>query len=174
MTYPPESHNHGLFSVCQARLQDIESLVALRGLLLDEGNSNYSSRSTEDKKLWRTHYREWLKNTLDRKNETLIAVAMNELQKPIGCAIGIIDQRAPCPGAYNGKSGWVQTVVVDPIWRNQGVGSAVVEFIHNWFRHNGITKWVLQTTPEAEILYQRLGYRDTEEKTLYCIEVGTA
>ncbi|WP_176243719.1 GNAT family N-acetyltransferase [Halomonas sp. CSM-2] len=174
MTYLPKSHNHVLFNVCHARLKDIDALIQLRGHLLDDGRSNYASHSPEEKKLWRTHYRAWLENILECKDQTLVAVAINELEKPIGCAIGIIDQRAPCPGAYNGMTGWIQTVVVDPIFRNLGVATALVEFIHNWFRHNGITKWVLQTTPDAEILYQRLGYRDTEEKTLYYIEVDKA
>lgn len=170
MLFQPDADLPQTYRVRVARLQDIEALIELRSILLDDGIGIYASGSPEESTLWKRHYRTWLESTLESSDQARVAVAVNEIGNIVGCAIGIIDQRAPAPGAYNGLSGWIQTVVVDPINRKQGVGAAIIQYLHEWFRNQGLSKWVLQTTPHAEMLYQRLGYRDTGERTLYRLE----
>lgn len=70
-------------------------------------------------------------------------------------------------GILNGRSGWVQTVVVDPNWRGQGVGEKVMNYLLSWFQEQEVGKIVLQTTAVAKTLYGKLGFEETGEDLLY-------
>ena len=84
----------------------------------------------------------------------------------LGCATAIIDQRAPAPGCLNGLSGWVQSVVVEPQWRNQGIARMLMQQLLRWFTNRGVGSVVLQSTEAAGTLYQALGFEISDERLL--------
>jgi GNAT superfamily N-acetyltransferase len=154
-------------SVATASVDDIEKLVRLRKLLLSQGNGHYVSTSPEDDNRWQTHYAEWLAKHIEAGTEYIrIAVAKNPDDEITGCAIGIIDDRAPVPGCLNGRLGWVQTVIVEPSARHQGIALQMMRFLLHWFNAQAVGKVALQTTPVARQLYRRLGFRTSGEDLL--------
>lgn len=167
MLFQFDSSKCSSFTIRSAKYEDIEPLIKLRSIILDDGSGIYVSNSKVESDLWKKEYREWLKNKIGLCCLTKVVVAVNGYHEVVGCAIGIIDHRAPIPGALNGLIGWIQTVVVDPLWRNNGLASSIVDFLHKWFRDENVSRCVLQTTSNAESLYLGLGYKYVGEKTLY-------
>jgi GNAT superfamily N-acetyltransferase len=64
-------------------------------------------------------------------------------------------------GAVELYSMWVQ-----PAWRGRGVGDLLITEVLDWARerhHPRVDLWVVDANPTAERLYQRHGFRLTEE-----------
>lgn len=152
----------------KAKESDIERLIELRKHLLSGGEGHYAAQSPEEEAAWQNSYREWLRKNIRDNPDVLIAVAaLGERDEIVACAIGIIDERAPMKGILNGRSGWIQSVVVDFQWRRQGVAEQVMEYVLAWFRKREVGKIVLQTTAAAKPLYEKLGFEATGEDLLY-------
>lgn len=150
-----------------AEYQDIDGLIGLRGLLLSGGAAHYSSISAEEDDIWKAYYRKWLINQFyNRKSNIQISVIRDENNNVIGCATGIIDERAPVIGALDGLQGWVQSVVVAPEWRGQGLAILLMKSLFLWFESQGIGKIALQTTPIANAMYIKMGFDRTGEDLL--------
>jgi GNAT superfamily N-acetyltransferase len=155
------------FTVRPATQADLASLVQLRAYLLDGTNASYSSKTPEDAARWRAAYRIWLSSRLNENDCVQILVAEHkESAQVLGCAIAIIDQRAPAPGCLNGLSGWVQSVVVDPQWRGRGIAKQLMQHLLRWFANRGVGCVVLQSTAAADKLYQTLGFTVSDERLL--------
>lgn len=147
---------------------DIERLIELRKHLLSGGEGHYAAQSPEEENAWQTSYRSWLyENLRDNPRVLVAAAAVEEESDIVACAIGIVDERAPMKGILNGRSGWIQTVVVEPQRRRQGIAEQVMEYVLEWFREQDVGKIVLQTTPDAKRLYRKLGFEETGEDLLY-------
>ncbi|HBO0349223.1 GNAT family N-acetyltransferase [Pseudomonas aeruginosa] len=147
-----------------ATLTDLTSLVELRAHLLDGTSASYSSKTPEESAQWRAAYRSWLSNRLnDSDCVQILAAEHKESGQVLGCATAIIDQRAPAPGCLNGLSGWVQSVVVEPQWRNHGIARQLMQHLLRWFANRGVGSVVLQSTEAAGSLYQALGFTASDE-----------
>ncbi|MBJ6362616.1 GNAT family N-acetyltransferase [Paenibacillus sp. GCM10012307] len=152
----------------RAEEKDIERLIELRKHLLSGGDGHYAAQSPEEELAWQDSYRRWLHKNLRDNPTVLIAAASSDAADGIvACAIGVIDERAPMKGILNGRSGWIQTVVVDPKWRRQGIAEQVMDYLLSWFREQEVGKIVLQTTIVAKSLYGKLGFEETGEDLLY-------
>ena len=57
---------------------------------------------------------------------------------------------------------WVASVYVDTEWRNQGIGSKLMNHVENQAKTNGIKNAYL-FTPNKQKMYSRLGWRRIEE-----------
>ena len=152
--------------VRKAEPEDVASLVELRRYLLDEGSGHYVAHSDGDRRAWRASYRKWLEAHIGQSPSVRVAVAARRAGKILGCGVGIIDQRAPMAGCLNGRVGWLQTIVVEPAYRGDGVGKAVVEHLLGWLATNEVGKVALQTTPVAARLYDKLGFVNSGEELL--------
>jgi GNAT superfamily N-acetyltransferase len=78
-------------------------------------------------------------------------------------AIGLVGAWLPetRQGAVELYSMWVQ-----PLWRGRGVGDLLVTEVLDWARenhHKRIDLWVVEGNSAAETLYQRHGFRATDE-----------
>jgi GNAT superfamily N-acetyltransferase len=156
-----------LFTVRPATAADLASLVELRAHLLDGSAAIYSSKTPEDSVRWRAAYRAWLSNRLSESDcVQILAAEHKESGQVLGCATAIIDQRAPAPGCLNGLSGWVQSVVVEPQWRNQGIARMLMQQLLRWFANRGVGSVALQSTEVAGSLYQTLGFEISDERLL--------
>jgi GNAT superfamily N-acetyltransferase len=156
-----------LYIVRSATVTDLASLVELRAHLLDGTSASYSSKTPEDALRWRAAYRTWLSSHLNESDfAQILAAEHKQSGQVLGCATAIIDQRAPAPGCLNGLSGWVQSVVVEPQWRNLGIARQLMQHVLRWFANRGVTSVVLQSTEAADSLYQNLGFIKSEERLL--------
>ncbi|UVH51833.1 GNAT family N-acetyltransferase [Pseudomonas sp. CBSPBW29] len=141
-----------------ATSSDIEVLVALRTHLLDGASeASYASRTSEERLRWKAAYRDWLEPVLASGERARIVVADRD-GEAVACATGLIDSRPPAPDCLNGWCGWIQSVVVSPPCRRQGMAERLMRELLQWFAAHGVTKVLLETTPAAEALYRKLGF----------------
>ena len=159
--------DQSFLTVRPATLADLTSLVELRAHLLDGTSASYSSKTPEESAQWRAAYRSWLNNRLNESDcVQILAAEHRESGQMLGCATAIIDQRAPTPGCLNGLSGWVQSVVVEPQWRNRGIARQLMQHLLRWFANRGVGTVVLQSTEAAGRLYQALDFAASDERLL--------
>lgn len=157
-----------LFIVRSATAADMASLVELRAYLLDGTDASYSSKTPEDSTRWRAAYRSWLSGHLNESDCVHVVAAEHKLSgQVIGCATAIIDQRAPAPHCLNGLSGWVQSVVVEPQWRNLGIARQMMQHLLRWFANRGVSSVTLQSTKTADSLYRDLGFVRSDESLMF-------
>ncbi|WP_316426031.1 GNAT family N-acetyltransferase [Klebsiella oxytoca] len=143
---------------------DIDILISLRAYLLDGTEGvGYSSRNAEESHRWKAAYRLWLSQVLETDDRTQIIVAEND-GEVVGCATGIIDRRAPAPDCMSGWCGYVQSMVVLPLWRRMGIAERLMHELLQWFFMMKVTKVVLESTQVAEALYQKLGFSPHSER----------
>ncbi|MCX4963679.1 GNAT family N-acetyltransferase [Streptomyces sp. NBC_00654] len=157
-----------------AGMGDIEELVRLRGYLLSSGSGAYVARTPEEDALWKRAYRAWLRRVLasdgdgdgDAGGGAVQVSVIGAAPALLACAVAVVDQRAPTAHCPSGRSGWVQTVVVDPAARRGGLGGLVMDHALGWLRGAGAEEVVLQTTDAGSPLYRKLGFRPSGEELL--------
>lgn len=148
--------------VRQATSEHFDAVIELRALLLEDSEASYACAFAEERKLWRDAYSAWLREVLSISQTTHLLVAVSDGQV-VGCVTGFVDLRAPGPDCLNGLCGWVQSLVVSPAFRSCGLSRALMQSLMGWFEGRQVGKVVLQSTPAAEPLYERLGYRRSSE-----------
>ncbi|GAB3211454.1 hypothetical protein GCM10027294_33850 [Marinactinospora endophytica] len=150
-----------------ATADDIDELVRLRAYLLSTGEGPYTARTPEDEEVWRQAYRKWLEPVTAGSVPTVRVSVIGSPGSLLACAIAVVDHRAPTARCPSGRVGWVQTVVVDPSARRQGLGRRVMDDALCWLREAGAESVVLQTTRDGAPLYRSLGFAPTGEDLLY-------
>ncbi|UDM48807.1 GNAT family N-acetyltransferase [Cupriavidus sp. MP-37] len=154
------------WTIRTAALPDIDALVSLRAHLLDGASAeSYASRTPEESRRWKAAYRQWLIQVLVGDERTRVVVG-EQGGEVLACATGLIDLRPPAPDCLNGWCGWVQSVVVAPVCRRQGIAERLMRELMQWFAGRGVAKVLLETTPAAQALYRRLGFVLSQEDLL--------
>jgi len=158
------------FEIKEATVSDIDSLILLRGELLDNTDEVYSCNDDNDKKAWKLAYRSWIEEKLGHDNRIVILIAKDVSDGSIiGCITGIIDFRAPSIDCINGLSGWVQSMVVRKINRKQGIATYLFKYLLTWFNANQVKKISLQSTASTEFFYKKLEFKLYRENSYYLI-----
>ncbi|WP_185913380.1 GNAT family N-acetyltransferase [Bartonella massiliensis] len=156
------------FYIKAAEPAHIERLVELRSLLLDVGQGLYVSQSAEEAKIWKDSYRHWLQQYFHSRGSLKnLVVALGCGSAVIGCVTAIIDDRPPSIGCLNGKTGWIQSVVVEPSWRKKGVAFKMLQAQLAWLAAAGVQSVFLSSTISAQDFYKKSGWSDTGEPLLY-------
>jgi ribosomal protein S18 acetylase RimI-like enzyme len=66
---------------------------------------------------------------------------------------------------HDGHRGWVYYVAVDPDWRGQGLGRAIMTAAEDWLRQAGIAKLQLlvrRDNAKASAFYETIGYDEAQ------------
>ena len=66
---------------------------------------------------------------------------------------------------HDGHRGWVYYVAVDPDWRGQGLGRAIMAAAEDWLRQAGIAKLQLlvrRDNAKASAFYETIGYDEAQ------------
>ena len=154
-------------NIRKASLSDIPALIDLRQVLLDHGIGHYTSKSPNESLQWKQAYKQWLLQHIKMNDDINILVGTIDVEQTIvACVIGIVDTRAPMIGCLNGKTGWIQTMVVAKNVQKKGIGGQIMHELLNWFIECGVDKIFLQTTEIAKPLYRRMGFNSIDEETL--------
>ncbi|MGO1312318.1 MAG: GNAT family N-acetyltransferase, partial [Brevibacterium aurantiacum] len=133
-----------------AQADDIPALITLRAYLLDHGDATYAATDEYARLAWREAYRQWLLPRIGQADVlTLVAEASGPEPSLVGMVTGIIDQRPPGPDCLTGRTGWVQSLVVETSRRREGISSALMHELMAWFTSQEASKVVLHATAEA-------------------------
>lgn len=71
------------------------------------------------------------------------------------------------PGDPSGKRALVLNVYTEPEFRRQGIGRNLMETVIEWCRGQGLCSVSLHASDSGRALYEKLGFRQTNEMRLY-------
>jgi ribosomal protein S18 acetylase RimI-like enzyme len=93
--------------------------------------------------------------------------------QPVGCGALLVQRRPPSPRNLGGREGHILNVYTEPEWRGRGIATAITETMLAQIQAEGITMASLHASPEGRPIYERLGFRDTNEMRLPLPGVGS-
>jgi ribosomal protein S18 acetylase RimI-like enzyme len=138
---------------------DIEEILRLRGVMFD------AIGIRDEKDEWIHASRAILESGLA---EGSILGAVVERGREAGlCAGGLLHVHAMLgsPRFPRGAFGYIGSIAVDPPWRRQGLGEAIVTFLVSEARELGLERVELHATPDGERIYRRLGFGERDGGT---------
>jgi len=68
--------------------------------------------------------------------------------------------------------GNILNVYTEPEFRRQGIARRLMEIVLNWCRANGVPTVILHASDDGRALYEKLGFRSTNEMRLLLDENG--
>ena len=76
---------------------------------------------------------------------------------------------APWPGSplnFSPRRAWILNIYVEPGYRRQGLARTMAEALVSWCRENGFQSVALHASEYGRSLYEKLGFRPTNEMRL--------
>ncbi|MBV9038022.1 MAG: GNAT family N-acetyltransferase [Acidobacteriaceae bacterium] len=76
---------------------------------------------------------------------------------------------APWPGSplnFSPRRAWILNIYVEPEYRRQGLARTMAEALVSWCRENGFQSVALHASEYGRSLYEKLGFRPTNEMRL--------
>ena len=104
-------------------------------------------------------YEAVLRDVADRSRSAEVAVAV--VDGAIAGTVTYVGGLGPYAESDDPEASWIRMLAVDPAFRGQGVGAALVEWCVARARESGRARLVLHTTDpmrDAQRLYARLGF----------------
>ena len=86
--------------------------------------------------------------------------------KIISCAGGFIKSEMPYSFRKIPFYGYITDVYTIPTYRNNGYASALVQQVIDWLQSNGIKDIRLISTLQSRKIYEKIGFRATDEMVL--------
>ncbi|AQS69792.1 GNAT family N-acetyltransferase [Streptomyces pactum] len=138
---------------------DAAEVLRLRQVMID-------SVSPASPTGWQAASLPTLRARLDRPDGEFAAFVVDHPDRPGALAAlvaGTLEYRIGGPGKPpDGLIGYVFSVATDPDARRRGYARACVDELLEWFRERGARQVMLTASPDAEPLYESLGFtRDT-------------
>ncbi|MBD2613519.1 GNAT family N-acetyltransferase [Nostoc punctiforme FACHB-252] len=148
-----------MFNLRQANLQDLETLIQLRLELLREvGNIKTDCDTTKLAQAIRKYLGEKIPS-----GEFLAWVA--EVDSQIVATSGLVFfQRPPSNGNLSGIEAYVMNVYTIPMWRGQGIATAVLKEIITFVKTTEAKRLCLYATEDGKRLYEKLGLISTTKE----------
>jgi ribosomal protein S18 acetylase RimI-like enzyme len=88
-------------------------------------------------------------------------------------SVASINSPAPPPAGvaeYDGGFGWIAMMLVEPAYRGRGLGTGLTRWAMAYLTSRGVKAIRLDSTAEAERLYEALGFRAVGRRFLYHLE----
>jgi GNAT superfamily N-acetyltransferase len=137
----------------QARWQDAPALARMRWDFTAEDDYIHPAATHED-------YEGCFEGFLDyalRSGRWAIWVAEENGQLVSHIFMQVIE-KVPRPGREERQFGWVTNVYTIPEYRNQGVGSQLMEHVVEWSKDRNLELMVVWPTQRSVPYYQRAGF----------------
>ena len=93
-----------------------------------------------------------------------VMVAQSTDGEDSGEVIAMVSAQLVISTAQGSPSAWIEDMVVDQVWRSQGLGRQLLAAILDWARQHGATRAQLlvdMDNPSALAYYDHLGWRST-------------
>lgn len=85
----------------------------------------------------------------------------------IACGVAWTYPLLPAFWLPNGQMGYLQWFYTDRKWRRRGIASAVLDHCVAWLIEKGCTHIHLHSSPSAETVYLKSGFKDTAFKNMW-------
>ncbi|MDZ7954398.1 GNAT family N-acetyltransferase [Nostoc sp. DedQUE09] len=148
-----------MFNLRQANLQDLEALIQLRLELLREVGEIKGDSDT-------ANLAEATQKYLGEKmpsGEFLAWVA--EVDNQIVASSGLVFfQRPPYNGNLSGLEAYIMNVYTIPMWRGQGIATALLKEIISFMRATEAKRLWLHATEDGKRVYEKLGFVSTSKE----------
>lgn len=142
--------------VRRATAEDARELLRLRQVMIDSMRG--ADRSTD----WHAESLPTVRRRLADPDGNFAAFVVDRPERPGALAAlvaGTVDYRIGRAGNPHGAVGHVFSVATDPDARRRGYARACVDALLAWFRERGAGHVHLTASPEAEQLYESMGFR---------------
>ena len=137
----------------KAALEDIELLMEWRMEVLHEVFSIPSSKNTDELE---QENRAYYQRALAQEEHIACFACMED--KIIGCGGICFYREMPSPDNPTGKCAYLMNIYINPQFRKQGVGEAIVKWLVEQATKRGISKIYLETSEAGKRLYTKLGF----------------
>jgi ribosomal protein S18 acetylase RimI-like enzyme len=148
-----------MFNLRQANLQDLEALIQLRLEFLREAGEIKGDSDTGN-------LAEATRKYLGEKmplGEFLAWVA--EVDSQIVATSGLVFfQRPPYNGNLPGLEAYIMNVYTIPMWRRQGIATALLNEIISFMRATEAKRIWLHATEDGKRIYKKLGFVSTSKE----------
>ncbi|MFN6484890.1 MULTISPECIES: GNAT family N-acetyltransferase [unclassified Nostoc] len=148
-----------MFNLRQANLQDLEALIQLRLELLREiGDIKGDSYTTKLAEATRKY--------LGEKMPSGVFLAwVAEVNSQIVATSGLVFfQRPPYNGNLSGLEAYIMNVYTIPMWRGQGIATALLKEIISFVRATEAKRLWLHTTEDGKRIYEKVGFVSTSKE----------
>ena len=150
-----------------ATIKDIPDLIHLRHLMFE----------------WMGHTEKLNLDTNDIENEKYFQraipdssfigwLAFTKNNKAIASGGLVIDQHPPGPSNPSGKIGYIMDISVEPDFRKQGIAKEILKRILMYLKDKNITLVSLHASEMGKSLYEKSGFRPTNEMRLKMAELN--
>jgi GNAT superfamily N-acetyltransferase len=136
--------------VSRARESDVDDLIELRYRWRTDGASDVAMSAEE----YRRRCRVWL----DEHHSSHIGYLARVDDLAVGCAWLCVIDRVPGPDKFERRGGILQSVYVEPVSRDVGVGSALISVITTDAHAMGLDYVLVHPSPKSFEFYRRLGF----------------
>ena len=142
------------FHVREARPEDAAAIIAHVKRVADEPNNGISLGSADEFTVTEEREVEWIKEAAVANNALMLVAEAD------GQIIGVTN-------CHGGNGGYYHTldlgITVNRDWRNQGVGTAMMQHLVDWCRANPVVHklelWVFPDNPRAMRVYEKVGFQ---------------
>ncbi len=81
----------------------------------------------------------------------------------VGCGGLCLYREMPSPENPNGWCAYLMNIYCRPVYRRQGVGEAIVNWLLDQAKERGITKIYLETSGDGRHLYEKIGFTEMRD-----------
>ena len=109
----------------------------------------------------------YLAEAIGREYFAWLACADGQVVGGCGMQLRTILPRPSRGGAISAVEGIILNVYTEPAWRRRGIAERLVRACIDWARSRGVERIVLHASSDGRALYEKLGFRQTNEMRLY-------
>ncbi len=110
-------------------------------------------------------YTAWAASAVNR-GQFLVVFAEDEDGNIFGSAAATMLEYGPTAGRDCPVFARICNCGIEPDWRNRGIGTKMIEHLIQLCRDRGVERFSLMTMPDAQPLYERLGFKTVEREML--------
>lgn len=118
-----------------------------------------------DENLLRIETGKWLYDKFSEKTMTAVgAITVNGILAGTGCIL--LEEDEPRPGTPLTRKPHILSMYTLPEYRKNGVATGILNFCIGWARERGYNRMTLNASEAGWKLYQKAGFRQTNEMLL--------
>jgi GNAT superfamily N-acetyltransferase len=148
----------------KAILSDAEKLAEIRSLFLKEMNN---VTSEEDRIIVEQANLEYFRKALrDNTFVAWIALDNEEIIATSGLSFSMVP---PFYSILDGKVAYIMNMYTFPVYRNLGIGTELLKKLIDEAKQLGYKKITLNATEKGRPLYEKYGFRDTQNEMEFIV-----